>query len=214
MPYRTWLSGVTDNVAGAIQALQADRTRLTRSLAVDGNDDVHINSLLVTVGEDLARFEKARSALSSLAAAPNTAAGLASAITAVKTAAGVGANTDLFDWLAPFDVPTASLSASAFRSGTAAISTFDWQAWLLAQTASAPFSDAQVNTSNPADWSLALSSVKARAAVVETAITEAQNRQGWSSTQATNTAIQTAMSTKALTSSAVSSWSVPWLTWH
>jgi hypothetical protein len=203
--YQKWLISVTASVNGATQALQADRVRLTQAMVTEGNDDAHINARLEIVNKDLLLLAKARSALSTLAAAPITATGLASAITAAKKAADLLANADLFVWLSQFDVPTASLSAPAFRSGTAAISTFDGQAWLLDQTAPAPFSDAQINTSNPADWSVALSSVKARAAVVETAITEAQNRQGWSSTQAANTAIQTAMAASALTRSAVSS---------
>ncbi|WP_089957203.1 hypothetical protein [Limnohabitans sp. 2KL-3] len=191
--YRSWLTEVSTQVNATRDILQADRGRLYQALAADGNDDAAVQTLINHVIADQQRLSPVFAALDRLRFAPDTAAGFAAAVTAAKTAAGLSPSTDLFDWLSGFNVPTDRLLKPDLRRGAAAIESFDLTAWQTSQAGAAAYTDSTIGTSNPASWVQALDSINTRAAVVEQALTQAQIRTGWTSTNAANTALAAAM---------------------
>jgi hypothetical protein len=191
--YRSWLTEVSTQVNATRDILQADRSRLYQALAADGNDDTAVQTLINHVIADQQRLSPVFAALDRLRFAPDTAAGFAAAVTAAKTAAGLPPNTDLFDWLSGFNVPNDKLSKPDLRQGAAAIESFDLTAWQTSQAGAAAYTDSTIGTSNPASWVQALDSINTCAAMVEQALTQAQIRTGWTSTNAANTALAAAM---------------------
>lgn len=191
--HRSWLTEVASNVLAAHAALQADRTRLYQAISADGNDDSALQAMINTIIADQQRLDSVTAALDRLRTATDTATGFAAAVTAAKTAAGLPANTDLFDWLSDFNVPTASLTQAGLRQGAAAIDVFDLTVWQQRQSGSAAFTDSTIGTSNPATWAQALASIKTRTEVVEQALTQAQIRTGWATGADAHSALAAAM---------------------